>query len=373
MGRLAGGIAHDFNNLLSVIVGGASLLTADAPRDDVPQEIDEILRAGERAAELTRQLLAFSRQQVRAPTVLSLNDVIGRMDRMLRRVIGEDIELRTVPAPNLDMIEADAGQIEQVIMNLVVNARDAMPDGGRLVLQTANVLVDPAFARTHVGLAAGPHVMLAVADTGVGIDAATQEKIFEPFFTTKEPGKGTGLGLPTVFGIIKQSGGGIFVESRPGEGTTFRIYVPRSEGRAATTRGVAKGPTSGGTETVLLVEDEDQVRALVSRILKRSGYDVLEAALPLRALEIASRLEQPIHLLITDVVMPDLNGRQLADRIRLLRPELDVLFMSGYSDHLLERDGVLEHGLHFLPKPITPAALTSAVRSILDARALTTS
>ena len=374
VGRLAGGIAHDFNNLLSVIVGCASMLAADAPRDDVPQELDEILRAGERAAELTRQLLAFSRQQVRAPTVLSLNEVIGRMDRMLRRVIGEDIELRTVPAPNLDMIEADAGQIEQVIMNLVVNARDAMPDGGRLVLQTANVLVDPAFARTHVGLAAGPHVMLSITDTGVGIDAATQEKIFEPFFTTKEPGKGTGLGLPTVFGIIKQSGGGIFVESRPGEGTTFRIYVPRSEGRAAATRGDAKGPMSGGSETVLLVEDEDQVRALVSRILKRSGYDVLEAAHPLRALEIASRLEQPIHLLITDVVMPDLNGRQLADRVRLLRPDLEVLFMSGYSDHLLERDGVLERGLHFLPKPITPAALTSAVRSILDAsRVLTTS
>jgi PAS domain S-box-containing protein len=369
VGRLAGGIAHDFNNLLSVIVGCASMLAADVERPgEVPQELDEILRAGERAAELTRQLLAFSRQQVRAPTVLSLNDVIGRMDRMLRRVIGEDIELRTIQAPNLDMIEADGGQVEQVIMNLVVNARDAMPEGGRLVLQTSNVFVDPTFARTHVGLAPGPHVLLAVSDTGVGIDPDTQEKIFEPFFTTKEPGKGTGLGLPTVFGIIKQSGGGIFVESRLGEGTTFRIYFPRSEGRAAGARGEVPVPTSGGSETVLLVEDEEQVRTLVSRILKRSGYAVLEAARPNDAIELASRAEQPIHLLITDVVMPELNGRQLADRVRALRPELEILFMSGYSDHLLERDGVLEHGLHFLPKPITPAALTSAVRAILDAR-----
>jgi PAS domain S-box-containing protein len=368
VGRLAGGIAHDFNNLLSVIVGCASMLAADLPRGEVSQELDEILRAGERAAELTRQLLAFSRQQVRAPTVLSLNEVLGRMDRMLRRVIGEDIELRTLQAPELDSIEADAGQIEQVIMNLVVNARDAMPEGGRLVLQTANVFVDPGFAGTHVGLAPGPHVMLSIADTGVGIDATTLEKIFEPFFTTKEPGKGTGLGLPTVFGIIKQSGGGIFVESQPGEGTTFSIYFPRVEGRAAAVRGDETGPSSRGTETVLLVEDEDQVRALVSRVLKRSGYAVLEAARPHEALELASRLEQPIHLLITDVVMPELNGRQLADRVRVLRPELAILFMSGYSDHLLERDGVLEHGLHFLPKPITPAALNSTVRSILDAR-----
>jgi PAS domain S-box-containing protein len=370
VGRLAGGIAHDFNNLLSVIVGCASMLAADVERrGEVPQELDEILRAGERAAELTRQLLAFSRQQVRAPTVLSLNDVIGRMDRMLRRVIGEDVELRCVPAPNLDTIEADAGQVEQVIMNLVVNARDAMPEGGRLVVQTSNVLVDHAFARTHVGLVPGPHVMLTVADTGVGIDATTQEKIFEPFFTTKEPGKGTGLGLPTVFGIIKQSGGGIFVESRLGEGATFRVYFPRSEGRAASARGEAASSPNGGSETVLLVEDEDQVRALVSRILKRSGYAVLEAALPNDALELAERTEQPIHLLITDVVMPQLNGRQLAERVRALRPELEILFMSGYSDHLLERDGVLERGLHFLPKPITPSALTSAVRAILDTRA----
>jgi PAS domain S-box-containing protein len=369
VGRLAGGIAHDFNNLLSVIVGSASMLAADgALGSQAAQEVEEIRRAGERAADLTRQLLAFSRQQTRAPTVLSLNDVIGRMDRMLRRVIGEDIELRTVQADDLDTIEADAGQIEQVIMNLVVNARDAMPTGGRLRLETANVHIDQAFARTHYGLQVGPHVLLAVSDTGVGIDLQTQEKIFEPFFTTKEPGKGTGLGLPTVFGIIKQSGGGVFVDSRPGEGATFRVYFPRGDVRQPSFTAAAPGPASGGSETVLLVEDEEQVRHLVSRILRRSGYAVLEAARPKDALELAGRVEQPIHLLITDVVMPQLNGRQLADRVRAMRPDLEILFMSGYSDHLLERDGVLERGLHFLPKPITPASLTQAVRAILDER-----
>jgi PAS domain S-box-containing protein len=368
VGRLAGGIAHDFNNLLSVIVGCAALLGADGELGSrASQELEEIRRAGERAAELTRQLLAFSRQQVRAPTPLNLNAVIGRMDRMLRRVIGEDVELETIQAADLHTIEADAGQVEQVIMNLVVNARDAMPSGGRLRLETANVLVDTAFARRHVGLHAGPHVMLAVTDTGVGIDGSTQEKIFEPFFTTKEPGKGTGLGLPTVFGIIKQSGGGIFVESRLGEGTTFRIYFPRAEGRPQGPGAEAAGAASGGSETVLLVEDEDQVRMLVSRILRRSGYAVLEASRPHEALELASRTDQHIDLLITDVVMPQLNGRQLAERVRALRPDLSILFMSGYSDHLLERDGVLERGLHFLPKPITPVALTQAVRAILDA------
>jgi PAS domain S-box-containing protein len=369
VGRLAGGIAHDFNNLLSVIVGSAALLADGALGAQAAQEVEEIRRAGERAAELTRQLLAFSRQQTRAPTVLNLNDVIGRMDRMLRRVIGEDVELRTQQAPDLDAIEADAGQIEQVIMNLVVNARDAMPSGGRLGLETANVHVDQAFARTHVGLQVGPHVMLSVSDTGVGIDHQTQEKIFEPFFTTKEPGKGTGLGLPTVFGIIKQSGGGIFVESRVGVGTTFRMYFPRGEGRPERAAAPAPGPASRGSETVLLVEDEAQVRHLVSRILRRNGYDVLEAARPKDALELAGRVEQPIHLLITDVVMPQLNGRELAERVRTMRPDLAILFMSGYADHLLEHDGVLERGLHFLPKPITPAALTQAVRAILDARA----
>jgi PAS domain S-box-containing protein len=369
VGRLAGGVAHDFNNLLSVIVGSASMLADGGELSpQAAQEVEEIRRAGERAAELTRQLLAFSRQQTRAPTALSLNTVLARMDRMLRRVIGEDIELRTVQAADLDMIEADAGQIEQVIMNLVVNARDAMPSGGRLGLETANVDVDQTFARTHVGLHVGPHVMLAVSDTGVGIDRQTQEKIFEPFFTTKEPGKGTGLGLPTVFGIIKQSGGGIFVDSCVGEGTTFRIYFPRGDGRPAHPAAAAADRASGGSETVLLVEDEEQVRHLVSRILRRSGYAVLEAARPKDALELAGRIEQPIHLLITDVVMPQLNGRQLAERVRTLRPDLEILFMSGYSDHLLERDGVLERGLHFLPKPITPAALTQAVRAILDAR-----
>jgi PAS domain S-box-containing protein len=369
VGRLAGGIAHDFNNLLSVIVGGASILADDASLGgSAAQELEEIRRAGERAAELTRQLLAFSRQQVRTPTVLNLNEVIGRMNRMLRRVIGEDVELTMVPAADLGTIEADSGQIEQVIMNLVVNARDAMPEGGRLRLETSNVSVDAAYARAHVGLSPGSHVMLAVTDTGVGMDPPTLEKIFEPFFTTKEPGKGTGLGLPTVVGIIKQSGGGIFVESRLDAGTTFRVLFPRGVGRPDRVPGLPSGQTFGGSETILLVEDEEQVRDLVSRILRRSGYDVLEASLPNDALDLVSRTEQPIHLLITDVVMPQLNGRQLAERVHALRPGTDILFMSGYSDNVLDRDGVLEPGLHFLPKPITPAALTQAVRSILDAK-----
>jgi two-component system cell cycle sensor histidine kinase/response regulator CckA len=369
VGRLAGGIAHDFNNLLSVIIGGASLLEADgALGPEVSQEVEEIRRAGERAAELTRQLLAFSRQQVRAPTVLNLNDVIGRMDRMLRRVIGEHIELATVQAVDLDVIKADAGQIEQVIMNLVVNARDAMPDGGRLRVETANVHVDEAFSRGHIGLLPGPHVVLTVADNGVGVDFLTQDKIFEPFFTTKEPGKGTGLGLPTVFGIIKQSGGAIFVESRAGEGATFRSYFPCCDEKPAGPPAAMTGRSPRGSETILLVEDEDQVRILVSTILKRSGYHVLEARRPSQAVRIASQRAEPIQLLITDVVMPETTGRELAERVRALRPETEILYMSGYSDHVLDQDGVLERGLNFLPKPITPNALTQAVRSILDAK-----
>jgi PAS domain S-box-containing protein len=376
VGRLAGGVAHDFNNLLSVIVGAASLLESDGDLSvRAALDVDEIRRAGERAAELTRQLLAFSRQQVRTPVVLNLNEVISRMDRMLRRVIGEDVELETVTARDLGPVQADAGQIEQVVMNLVVNSRDAMPDGGRVRVETANVDVDEAFARANVGLglSAGPHVTLAVSDTGVGIEPQIRDKIFEPFFTTKGPGKGTGLGLPTVFGIVKQSGGGLLVESEPGAGATFRAYFPRSDVGAPPREAPrpAAQPSPTGSETVLVVEDDEQVRALVGRVLKRHGYEVLEARGPQEALSIvaagAAATARPIHLLLTDVVMPELNGRELAARVRARRPEVAVLFMSGYSDHLLDRDGVLEAGLNFLPKPITPAALVRAVRAALDA------
>jgi two-component system, cell cycle sensor histidine kinase and response regulator CckA len=369
VGRLAGGIAHDFNNLLSVIVGCAVMVAAHGGLDGkVAQEVEEIRRAGERAAALTRQLLAFSRQQVRAPTVLNLNDVIARMDRILRRVIGEDVELETVQAADLDAIKADGNQIEQVIMNLLLNARDAMPSGGRLRLETANILVDEEFASAHIGLSPGPHVMLAVTDSGVGIDPKTQEMMFEPFFTTKELGKGTGLGLPTVFGIIKQSGGGIFVESKPEEGATFRCYFPRTDEPLSSTSPSPDGQIWRGSETVLVVEDEDQVRTLVGNILRHNGYRVLEASRPADALHLASHLDEPIHLVITDVVMPQMNGRQMAERMHALRPKTEILYMSGYSDHVLDRDGILEPGLHFLPKPIMPAALTQAVRAILDGK-----
>jgi PAS domain S-box-containing protein len=367
IGRLAGGIAHDFNNLLSVIIGCAAMLSANGELGaKAAQEVEEIRRAGERAADLTRQLLAFGRQQVRTPTVINLNDVIARMDRMLRRVIGEDIELRIVQPADLGAIKADANQIEQVIMNLVVNARDAMPDGGWVRLETTNVYVDEDLARTRVGLSPGPYVMLAVTDAGVGIDPQLHETIFEPFFTTKGPGKGTGLGLPTVFGIVKQSGGCIFVDSRPGEGATFCCYFPRSDEAPIDVPASSVGNVLSGSETILVVEDDDQVRRLVTGILEQSGYRVLDAPGPLDALRAASQLGGPIHLLITDVVMPNLNGRQLADRLRAVRPDTRVLYMSGYSDHILDRDGVLEPGLHVLPKPITPATLTRAVRCVLD-------
>ncbi len=371
IGRLAGGVAHDFNNLLSVIIGCSAVLTANGVTGHVAEGINEIRKAGERAAELTRQLLAFSRQQVRAPTILDLNDVITGMNGMLCRVIGEDIELETVQASDLAAIHADGSQVEQVIMNLVINARDAMPEGGRLRIETANVVIDEEAARHHVGLTPGRHVMLAVVDSGVGIDPAVQDAIFEPFFTTKEQGKGTGLGLATVFGIVKQNGGGVFVESQPGKGAAFRSYFPSRNEPAPVAHVAPAGPADqafSGSETILLVEDHDQVRALVSSILKDVGYRVFEAACPGDALKLEAEVDQTIDLLITDVVMPQMNGRRLADRLRARRPDLEVLFMSGYSDHLVDRDGVLESGIHFLPKPIGPADLARAVRTVLDAR-----
>ncbi|HVR63343.1 MAG TPA: ATP-binding protein, partial [Polyangia bacterium] len=373
IGRLAGGIAHDFNNLLSVIISSTVMLSADQLEERTAREVDEIRQAGERAADLTRQLLAFSRQQVRAPKVLDLNDAIVRMDGMLRRMIGEDIDLGTALAPGLDAVRADACQIEQVIMNLVVNARDAMPDGGRLQIETANVDVDEPFARAHLGLTPGRHVMLAVMDSGPGIDPAIQDKIFEPFFTTKEHGKGTGLGLATVFGIVRQSGGGVFVESRPGQGATFRCYFPYTDAvpvRPVTQPAPPSGGGGGGNggETVLLVEDDAQVRRVVGRILRQEGYDVVEAGLPSEALRMEAHLPRSPHLIITDLVMPEMNGRQLADRLRSLHPSAEVLYMSGYTDHLLERDGILEDGLHFLPKPIIPAVLIEAVHAVLRGR-----
>ena len=368
IGRLAGGVAHDFNNLLTVILGRTDLLLHPlAPEDPMRRGIELIRRTAGRAADLTRQLLAFSRKQVLEPVVLDLNAVTIDMKDMLGRLIGEDIALLTTPTPGLGRVKADRGQIEQVIMNLAVNARDAMPQGGRLILETADVELDDEYLRRHVGARPGPHVMLAVSDTGTGIPREIQSQIFEPFFTTKEPGKGTGLGLATVYGIVKQSGGYIEVDSEPGRGTTFRIYLPRFDAAAvAAERGPRPVGAAGGTETILLVEDEEGVRELARDILRASGYMVLEARNGAEALLLSERHHGPLDLLLTDVVMPRMSGRELAERLAPLRPDLSVLYMSGYTDDAVIRHGVLGAGTAFLQKPFTPAVLVQRVRETLD-------
>ncbi len=367
VGRLAGGVAHDFNNLLSVVLSYTSMILADLRAEDpLRAEIAEIQTAGKRAAELTHQLLAFSRQQVFVPRVLDLNQVMTGMGRMIGRLLGSDISITLLPATGLGRIESDAGQIEQVIMNLVVNARDAMPRGGKLTLETANVELDADYARSHHDVSPGPHVMLAVTDTGTGMDAETQGRIFEPFFTTKEKGKGTGLGLATVFGIVKQSKGHIWVYSEPGNGTTFKVYFPRANGAVEAPRTESHPPESlRGNETILLVEDDDQVRVLARDVLRRSGYVVLEAPNGGEALLICEQHGSSIHLLLTDVILPRLSGRQLAERLRVLRPEMKVLFMSGYADDTILQHGVLESDAAYLQKPLTPASLTRKVWEVL--------
>jgi signal transduction histidine kinase/ActR/RegA family two-component response regulator len=369
VGRLAGGIAHDFNNLLSVVLSYSDMLLNEVDASSpLYADLQEILRAGQRAADLTRQMLAFSRQQVLDPKILDLSDLVANLSKMLMRVLGEDIELKTVLAPGLGMVKADRGQMEQVLMNLIVNARDAMPNGGRLTIETANVDLDEAYAREHAGVAPGPHVMIAVSDTGIGMDKATQERIFEPFFTTKEKGKGTGLGLSTVFGIVKQSGGSVWLYSEPGGGATFKIYLPRrEEGKADQTRSAPPPSAQArGAETILLVEDEDQVRAVAKGILSRAGYRVLEASNPGEAIALCEQHPAEIHLLLTDVVMPRMNGRQLAARVALLRPAAKVVFMSGYTDDAILHNGVLDAGVSFIQKPFTPDSLNRKVREVLD-------
>ena len=365
VGRLAAGIAHDFNNLLSVVLSYAEELLIELPAES-PSRRDalEIQRAGERAAELTRQLLVFSRQQVLAPKVLNLNEVLSSLHRMLGRVLGEDVDLTLLAAPLLGQVNADPGQLEQVVMNLVVNARDAMPDGGKLTIATTNVDLDDDYVREHLGVEPGRYVMLSVSDTGIGMDKATQARLFEPFFTTKGPGRGTGLGLSTVFGIIKQSRGSIWVYSEPGQGSTFKIYLPRVD--AAAERPLVAALSTGGHETILLVEDEPQVRAVVQRALERAGYGVLVAQDANDALRLSAAVSS-IDLLLTDVVMPQMNGRELAERVRATRPGIRVLFTSGYTDDAILRHGVLDQGVPFLQKPITPAALMRSVRETLDA------
>jgi PAS domain S-box-containing protein len=370
IGRLAGGMAHDFNNILMVIIGYSEFLL-DRYRDELDplhKELEQIRRAGERAAALTRQLLAFSRKQVLQPQVLDLNLVVADMVKMLQRLIGEDIDLNIALEPALGHVEADPNQIEQVILNLVVNARAAMPQGGKLTIETANVELDEMYAHWHAEAKPGSYVMLAVSDTGCGMDAATKAHLFEPFFTTKAQGQGTGLGLATVYGIVKQSGGDIWVYSEPGQGATFKVYLPRIEEAVGPLQ-----PNSAGTElpqgweTILLVEDEEGVRELIRTLLQSSGYTVLAAANGGEALLICEKYFGPIHLLITDVVMPHMSGPELVERLALLRPGLQALYMSGYSDEAIINHGMFERSLVFLQKPFTQADLKCRVRKILDA------
>jgi two-component system cell cycle sensor histidine kinase/response regulator CckA len=369
VGRLAGGIAHDFNNLLSVVLGYSISIIDELPEGEpLRADVEEIRRAGERAAELTHQLLAFGRQQVLEPQVLDLNHVMLRVDRMIRRILGEDVELVTLAARPLWKVKVDPGQIEQVIMNLVINARDAMPAGGRLTVETGNVEFDEEYAHVHLGAAPGQHVVLAVTDTGVGMDKETQGHVFEPFFTTKEKGKGTGLGLSTVFGIVKQSGGHIWLYSEPGKGTTFKVCFPRSAEAHDSMRAALPlaQPIPRGHETVLLVEDDAQLRALARTILVRHGYQVLDAPTPAEALSVCEGFSSRIALLVTDVVMPQMSGRELAQRVLERRPKIKVLYMSGYTDNAIVHNGILDAGVAFLQKPLTPDAFARKVRQVLD-------
>lgn len=371
VGQLAGGVAHDFNNMLTIIAGHGDLLAEDSTlTDDQRRSIEQIRQACIRASSLTAQLLAFSRRQVMQPKVLNLNDVVANMEPMLRPLVGEHITLFTVLSPGLGHVRADPNQLEQVLINLTMNARDAMPDGGTLTVETGGCDLDEdGISRQRLDARPGRYVSLRVADTGVGMDEDTLARIFEPFFTTKPKGKGTGLGLSTVYGIIKQSGGSIGVRSRPGQGASFTIYLPRVEEPACAEITDTESPGAfEGTETVLVAEDEPGVRSLVRASLRLKGYTVLEAGNGTEALALAERHSGPIHLLLTDVIMPQMNGRELSERLKARRPGLKVLFMSGYTDDAVLRHGVVTEDLQFIQKPFTPSALAGKMRTVLDAR-----
>jgi PAS domain S-box-containing protein len=367
IGTLSGGVAHDFNNILTVILGHTEVLLQSL--ETSPEEyhhLRSIDEASRRASALTRQLLAFSRKQVLQPRVFNLNALIVDLDKMLRRMISEDIELQTMTDPNLGSTKADPGQIEQVVMNLVVNARDAIQGGGRITIETANVNLDDEYVRVHAGARVGPHVMLAVSDTGEGISADVLPHIFEPFFTTKEVGKGTGLGLSTVYGIVRQSGGNIFVYSQPGRGTTFKVYLPRVDEPAPATLPPQKRSAKSGAETILLVEDEPALRDLIRIALTGNGFTVLDAGSPADALALSRAHSAPLHLLITDIIMPGMDGPSLAKQIVKERPDLKVLYMSGYATNFIMHDGIVDPGTNFIEKPFHPGTLLAKVREVLD-------
>jgi two-component system cell cycle sensor histidine kinase/response regulator CckA len=368
IGRLAGGVAHDFNNLLTIIKGNSQLSLMDLKEEDPLREnLEEVVRASDRASDLIRQLLAFSRRQILEMRVLDLNTVLRDMDKMLHRLIGEDIELITLLADDLGRVKTDPGWVEQIIMNLAVNARDAMPSVGKLTIETANVELDEAYARNHIAVTPGRYVMLSMSDTGVGMTPEVRQQVFEPFFTTKEKGKGTGLGLSTVYGIVKQSGGNIWVYSEPDKGTTFKIYLPRVDepleelGERAEVKEVPRG-----TETILICEDEEDVLKLAGRILSGQGYTVLQASSTSKALEICKEQTQPIHLILTDVVMPQMSGRELLEQCRKVRVDFKILYMSGYTDYAITHHGVLEKGVNYIQKPFTVDGLARKVRAVLD-------
>jgi PAS domain S-box-containing protein len=367
IGRLAAGVAHDFNNLLTAIIGYAEMVLLELGQGDpVESFVQEIVKAGQRAGSLTRQLLAFSRKQLLQPRPLNLNDVVGDMEEMLHRLIGEDIQFSVLLAPDLGAASADPGQIEQIIMNLVINARDALPRGGQITIETANVLLDEAYAQSHPEVTPGPHVMLAVNDNGEGMDAQTKAQIFDPFFTTKEVGRGTGLGLSSVYGIVKQSGGHIWVYSEPGRGTTFKVYLPQVEVSSEPLH-VKTAPVElpRGWETILVVEDEEAVRALILQTLQKYGYTVLAARQGEEALSRCAGHPGPIHLLLADVVLPKINGPELAARLASTYPGLKVLFMSGYTDNAIFQHGVLDAGVNFLQKPFRVESLIHKVHEVL--------
>ncbi|MBN1290699.1 MAG: PAS domain S-box protein [Candidatus Latescibacteria bacterium] len=367
IGRLAGGIAHDFNNILTAIIGNSELaLMSLFPGNPLYDDIHEIKIGADRAAKLTRQLLAFSRRQIIEPRISNLNNLILNMDKMLRRLIGEDLEFVILTAEDLWLINVDPGQIEQVVTNLVVNARDAMPQGGTLTIETANVTLDEEYIKNHSDTNAGDYVMLAVGDTGVGMDEETISQIFEPFFTTKETGKGTGLGLSTCYGIVKQNKGNIDVQSEPGKGSTFRIYIPRAHDMGKDKTGIILDNLPGGTETILVVEDEPRVRKMLIRILSNKGYKIIEASHGEEALLKSKDFKEKVHLLVTDVIMPRMGGEELSAKFNVLFPDMKVLFMSGYTDNTIVQNGILNPGLDFIQKPFTPAGILKKIRGVLD-------